>query len=112
VVRQSTAKSRFARSLASVSDWCRHNLHLRIAEQQRHLGQMMRGHYAYYGITGNGRRLRWYAHQVERIWQKWLSRRGQPGAFQWKRLHELLKRHPLPSAKIVHRYAVVSEALP
>lgn len=72
----------------------------------------MRGHYAYYGITGNGRRLRWYAHQVERIWQKWLSRRGQPGAFQWKRLHELLKRHPLPSAKIVHRYAVVSEALP
>jgi hypothetical protein len=73
---------------------------------------MMQGHYAYYGITGNGRRLRWYAHQVERIWKKWLSRRGQPGAFQWKRLRELLKRHPLPLAKIVHRYAVVSEALP
>jgi hypothetical protein len=28
---------------------------------------MMRGHYAYYGITGNFRRLRWYADQVERI---------------------------------------------
>jgi RNA-directed DNA polymerase len=112
VVRQSTAKNRFARSLASVSGWCRHNLHLRIAEQQRHLGQMMRGHYAYYGITGNGRRLRWYAHQVERIWQKWLSRRGQPGTFQWKRLRELLKRHPLPSARIVHQYTVGSESLP
>jgi hypothetical protein len=28
---------------------------------------MMQGHYAYYGITGNTRRLRWYAHQVEQI---------------------------------------------
>ena len=109
VVRQSTAKNRFA---ASVSDWCRHNLHQAIGEQHLHLSRVMRGHFAYYGITGNGRRLRWYAQQVERIWQKWLSRRGQQGAFLWTRLRELLKRHPLPSAKIVHRYVVGSEALP
>ena len=36
---------------------------------------MMRGHYAYYGISGNFRRISWYAYQVVRIWQKWLSRR-------------------------------------
>ena len=112
VVRQSTAKNRFARALASVADWCRHNLHRAIGEQHLHLSRVMRGHFAYYGITGNGRRLRWYAQQVERIWQKWLSRRGQQGAFLWTRLRELLKRHPLPSAKIVHRYIVGSEALP
>ena len=112
VVRQSTAKNRFARALASVSDWCRHNLHRAIGEQHLHLSRVMRGHFVYYGITGNGRRLRWYAHQVERIWQKWLSRRGQQGSFLWTRLHELLQRRPLPSAKIVHRYIVGSEALP
>jgi RNA-directed DNA polymerase len=112
VVRQSTAKNRFARALASVSDWCRHNLHRAIDEQHLHLSRVMRGHFAYYGITGNGRRLRWYAHQVERIWQKWLSRRGQQSPFLWTRLRESLKRHPLPSAKIVHRYIVGSEALP
>ena len=32
----------------------------------------MRGHYAYYGISGNSRRLSWYADTVPRIWQKWL----------------------------------------
>jgi hypothetical protein len=32
---------------------------------------MMRGHFAYYGIGGNGRRLSWFAYQVTRIWQKW-----------------------------------------
>lgn len=112
VVRQSTAKNRLARALASVSEWCRHNLHLRVAEQHRRLSQTMRGHYAYYGITGNGRRLRWYAHQVERIWRKWLSRRGQPGGFRWTRYRELLQRYPLPSTKIVHQYTVGSESLP
>lgn len=112
VVRQSTSKARFARALASVSAWCSQNLHRHLAEQRLHLSRMMRGHYAYYGITGNSRRLRWYAHQVERIWKKWLSRRGQPSAFRWNRVQELLRRYPLPSTKIVHQYTAGSEALP
>ena len=31
---------------------------------RRHLSSMMRGHFAYYGVGGNIRRLRWFAHQV------------------------------------------------
>jgi hypothetical protein len=38
---------------------------------------VIRGHCAYYGITGNGRRVRWYHHQLLRIWKKWLARRGR-----------------------------------
>jgi RNA-directed DNA polymerase len=69
VVRQVTAKQRYARALAAVTDWCRTNRHLSIPEQHTQLVAKMRGHYAYYGISGNGRRLRWYANQVERIWR-------------------------------------------
>jgi len=72
----------------------------------------MRGHYGYYGISGNFRRLRWYANKVARIWQKWLSRRDRGNGLNWGRFNELLKRHPLPAPRIVHRYAAVSEALP
>ena len=111
VVRQVTAKGRFARALGSVTDWCRHNRHRSLTDQHAHLSEMMRGHYAYYGVTGNGRRLRWYANQVGRIWKKWLSRRDRQSAFTWNRFNEFLKRHPLPPARIVHRYAAVSEAL-
>ena len=111
VVRQVTAKGRFARALRSVADWCRHNRHRSMIDQHVHLSEMMRGHYAYYGVTGNSRRLRWFAHQVGRIWKKWLSRRDRQGVFTWNRLSEFLKRHPLPPARIVHRYAGVSEAL-
>src|SRR5215471_10502920 len=49
--------------------WCRKNRHLSIRDQHRHLSAMMRGHFAYYGIGGNGRRLSWFAYQVTRIGQ-------------------------------------------
>jgi RNA-directed DNA polymerase len=57
VVRQVTAKQRYARALAAVTEWCRKNRHLPIPEQHTQLVAKMRGHYAYYGITGNFRRL-------------------------------------------------------
>ena len=110
VVRQVTAKDRYARALSAVSQWCRENRGTSIAAQHAHLSKMARGHFAYYGITGNGRRIRWYLHQMERIWKKWLSRRGG-GNFLWTRLRAFLDRHPLPKARIVHKYAVASEPL-
>ncbi|HEY6269146.1 MAG TPA: hypothetical protein VIX11_12670 [Candidatus Acidoferrum sp.] len=112
MVRQVTAKNRYARALAAVTAWCRVNRHQPIPDQQAHLIAMMRGHYAYYGITGNFRRIRWYANQVERIWQKWLSRRDRRNQLPKSRFSALLQRHPLPAARIVHRYTPASKALP
>ena len=104
MVLQVTAKDRFARGLAAVSDWCRKNRHRSIRDQHSHLSSMLRGHFAYYGVGGNGRRVRWFAHQVVRTWQKWLSRRDRQSVVRWTRLNEILKRHPLPPARIVHRF--------
>ena len=55
VVRQITAKGRFARALKSVHDWCKRHRHLPIAAQRDHLAKVIRGHCAYYGLTGNGK---------------------------------------------------------
>jgi RNA-directed DNA polymerase len=104
VVRQVTAKNRYARALAAVTAWCRVNRHQPIPDQSAHLSAMMRGHYAYYGISGNFRRISWYAYQVARIWQKWLSRRDRGRRLLWDQFTALRKRHPLPAARIVHRY--------
>lgn len=108
MVVQVTAKGRFVRALAAVSDWCRKNRNRSIRDQHRHLSSMMRGHFAYYGVGGNSRRLRWFTHQVVRIWQKWLSRRDRQSWFHWSRLSEILRRHPLPPVRVVHSFAAVS----
>lgn len=111
-VRQVTAKSRYARALAAITDWCRNNRHRPIKDQHAHLSAMMRGHYAYYGVSGNYRRLSWYADEVANIWKKWLSRRDRRKRFLWSRFADLLRRYPLPAARIVHRYTTVSKARP
>jgi RNA-directed DNA polymerase len=108
LVRQVTAKGRYARALAAVTDWCRNNRHRSIPDQHRHLSSMMRGHFAYYGVGGNKRRLQWFAYQAVRIWQKWLSRRDRRSAVRWTRLNEILRQHPLPRVRIANPYATAS----
>ncbi len=105
VVAQVTAKDRYARALASVNEWLRRNLHRPFREQHARLSRVIRGHCAYYGITGNGRRIRWYHHQIVRAWRKWLARRGRHSNLPWQRFRAMLARYPLPAALIVHKYA-------
>ena len=104
VVRQTTAKSRFARSLAEIKDWCRTNRHQPVSVQHARLSAALVGHYAYYGITGNSRRLQRYRYEVVRTWHKWLERRTRGKRFTWASFNALLDRHPLPAARIVHHY--------
>jgi hypothetical protein len=55
VVRQTTAKSRLARALVAIKEWCRTNRHWPVLVQHAKLSAKLRGHYAYYGrgISGN-----------------------------------------------------------
>lgn len=110
VVRQHTAKDRYAKALKALNEWCKTNRHRPIEEQREKLKMKMQGHYAYYGITGNGRRLQWYMRRVERIWQKWLSRRTRNGAISWERFYKMLQRFPLPRPRIVHQYQYANQA--
>jgi RNA-directed DNA polymerase len=105
VVRQTTAKSRFARAMIAVKDWCRTNRHRPILDQFAVLSAKLVGHYAYYGITGNSGRLQQYRHQVTKTWRKWLARRTRSKRLPWDRFNAFLARHPLPPARLVHRYA-------
>ena len=57
VVRQTTAKSRYARALQSVNDWCRRHRHDAIPKQWAHLSSVLRGHGNYYRRRGNSTRL-------------------------------------------------------
>jgi RNA-directed DNA polymerase len=109
VVRQITAKKRYARSCQAAWQWCKRHRHAPIAAQHRMLCRKLRGHYAYYGVTGNGKRLRWFHHYVERTWKHWLSRRSRKSNINWRRFQQLLVRYGLPPAKIHHSYQAASE---
>lgn len=102
VVKRQTARGRFGRALQRVSQWCRTHLHDKLAKQHAHLVRMLRGHYGYFGITGNANALSRFLHEVTRVWQKWLDRRSGRGAMPWPRFRRVLKRYPLPPSIAVH----------
>lgn len=102
VIKQRTAKSRFSRSVTAASQWCRRNRHLPVAVQHRILSRKLRGHYNYYGISGNSEALGRLRTAVMRAWRKWLDRRSQKRRMPWARFQRLLQRYPLPPPIAVH----------
>lgn len=103
VVRRKTAKDRLARAIVRTANWCRVNRHEPLDEQHAALSRKMRGHYAYYGVTGNMRSLQCFANEVGKAWRYWLARRSGHAKGTWEWFHRLLVRLPLPPPRIVHR---------
>jgi group II intron reverse transcriptase/maturase len=103
IVKQRTSKGRFSRALRRVREWCRWHRHDPLNTQHRTLSTKLLGHYAYYGITSNYEALARFRWIVVDIWRRALSRRSQQ-YFGWNKMHALLRRHPLPQPRIVHRY--------
>jgi group II intron reverse transcriptase/maturase len=101
-VRRKTMKSRLTRSIQKIEQWCRTNRHRPVQEQWKKLCEKVRGHYAYYGITGNIRSLGEFLHQVRRSWRRWLNRRNNRRNVIWEKFLTFLERYPLPTPKIVH----------
>lgn len=102
VVGRQTASSRLSRALVNIKQWCRRHRHDPLPWQHAQLSRKLRGHYAYYGITGNGRSLARFLQAVERIWWKWLARRSNRAKLLWERFNAFLKRFPLPPIRVVH----------
>jgi RNA-directed DNA polymerase len=99
-VKRKTSEGRFRRSLTSVAQWCREHRHLPISEQWVALTRKLRGHFAYYGITGNMASLGRFRYHVTRAWHKWLSRRSGKARIPWERFNEVERRYPLPPPRL------------
>jgi group II intron reverse transcriptase/maturase len=102
VVQKKTAKSRFRRALRSIKEWGWKHRHLPVKEQQHKLNEKLRGHDAYYGVTGNYRMLAELRRQVAKLWRQWLGRRNRGKPPNWQRFNGMLRTFPLIPAKIVH----------
>ena len=102
IVQRKTGKDRFTRALREIGHWCQTHRHWPVAAQQAALYRKLKGHYAYYGITGNGRALARFLYEVRRLWRKWLHRRSWRGRMTWEKFVRLCARYPLPQPRVVH----------
>jgi RNA-directed DNA polymerase len=102
VVKRKTSTSRLSRGLRAINQWCRKHRHDPLAEQQQALSRKIRGHCAYYGISGNSQSLSSFRLWLVRTWRVWLSRRNRERGMTWDRFNRLLESYPLPGAVAIH----------
>ena len=74
--------------------------HAPVPEQHAWLSQVLRGHYAYYGLIFNSRALHQFYQLVQRLWFKALQRRSQKARLNWHRFGQLQGIFPLPRPTI------------
>jgi len=104
VVRRRTATGRPSRALVRVWAWCRAHRHDPVGEQRDALAAKLRGHYGYYGVTGNSRSLGRFWEGALRGWRRWLDRRGGPQARDVPGWRAFLARMALPRPKLAVVY--------
>jgi RNA-directed DNA polymerase len=96
-----TSKKRLRAKLRAVKTELMRRRHLPIAEQGRWLQSVVRGHGAYYAVPDNSQAITAFRNGVTRHWRRALSRRGQRGRVNWKRMRRIAD-HWLPIPRILH----------
>src|ERR1017187_3583501 len=78
--------------------------HWSLKDQVFRLNQVLRGHYAYYGVAGNWRSLLKVYRFVERYWHKMLCSRSWAARITWAVFHRLRDLFPLQRPTIYLTY--------
>ncbi len=80
---------------------------VKIREWWKVLVAKIRGHYEYYGISGNYASLRKFYKQACELANKWINRRSQKKSMNWKQFMEYLEQFPLPKPEIKHNIYIL-----
>jgi RNA-directed DNA polymerase len=100
VPRVRTRSARVRRFINAVAAWGRSHRHQTVKEQHAALTRRIAGHYNYFAVNGNMACLRHVYANCKAVWHKWLNRRSQRSRLNWTRFTDLLKRFPLPEARV------------
>lgn len=96
-----TRTARLTRAIKAAHDFCRRHRHEPIKAQHAGLCRRLRGHFNYFGVSGNSRSLHVLREQVRVVWFKWLRRRSNRHRLNWERYRDLLRDFPLPPVRVV-----------
>lgn len=105
ILKRKTSSKKYRSALKRMNEWIRDNRHQKVRMLIDELNQKLRGHYGYYGITFNSRRISSYYEQVKRQLYYWLNRRGGKRSWNWEKYVKLIREwKPLIKPKMYHSY--------
>jgi RNA-directed DNA polymerase len=95
-----TRRASLRKAKQAIYNWCRRHRHESIENQHAALNRRLRGHFNYFGVSGNYRSLMLLVEATKRAWYKWLCRRSQRKRLNWERFTDMLLWWPLLRPRI------------
>ena len=109
IVGRKTSRKKFRMKCKEMNNWLRKIRNFKKAKEWWPVLQAkLRGHYQYYGVSGNMWSLKRFYRRVLYMTRKWLNRRSQRKSFNRKEFYKYLEHYPLPMPKIVHNLYTLS----
>ncbi len=109
IVGRRTSRKKFRKKSKELNLWFKRiRNHLPVKEWWPILAAKLRGHYQYYGVSGNVPGVQRFYRLALQLALKWLNRRSQRRSFSWKSFYAYLKHYPLPAPRIVHNLYTLS----
>jgi group II intron reverse transcriptase/maturase len=102
-VGRKTGRKKFNTSLKKMNGWLKSVRNaVKTKEWWKIVSAKLRGHFEYYGISGNYASIRDFYLLTLRLIFKWINRRSQKKSMNWRQFINYLKYYPLPLPKIRH----------
>jgi RNA-directed DNA polymerase len=102
-VGRKTSSKRLCKKLKALNLWMKSvRSQVPLKEWWPVLRSKLRGHFQYYGVSGNMRELHAYYGRAIRLAYKWVNRRSQKRSYTWPSFKKYLEWNPLPTPRIHH----------
>lgn len=101
IMGHKTSKINLARKLKEIKEWLKTTRNrICLKDWWQILKAKLRGHYNYFGISGNYRWLSKFEWAVNKQTFKWINRRSQKKSMTWEQFMNYKQVNPLPKPKI------------
>ena len=95
-----TSKKKLKAKKIIAKQWIKENIHNPIKEIIKKLNVKLMGHYRYYGISDNSKKIQEFMTYIIRTLFKQLRRRSQKNKISWEKYLRILKYNPIVQPKI------------
>jgi group II intron reverse transcriptase/maturase len=100
-----TARKKFIPKVKEMNKWLKDNRNLtKTKDWWKILEAKLRGHFQYYGVSGNYQSIDAFYRRTIQMVHKWLNRRSQKRKMSWTKFNEYLEHYPLPKPSIKHNF--------
>jgi group II intron reverse transcriptase/maturase len=111
-VGRKTAMKKFRAKIKDMKLWLKKiRNQIPTKEWWKILEAKLRGHFQYYGVSGNYPAIKRYYTLVIKLVHKWLNRRSQKKSMSWSKLYNYLTLYPLPQPSIKHNFYTLSHKI-